>query len=88
VKKFMTELLEFIIKNLVDKPDEVKIKEIVGERATILEVSVATDDMGKIIGKQGRIAKAIRAIVKSAFDIKGQRVMVEIVENIENIENL
>ena len=56
----MTELVKFIAMSLVDKPEEVKIEEKEGDKATIIELSVAADDMGKVIGKQGRIAQAIR----------------------------
>ena len=56
----MKELLEVIARNLVDNPDAVTVKEVQGERSLVLELKVAPDDMGKVIGKQGRIAKAIR----------------------------
>ena len=59
----MKELLEVIAKNLVDNPDQVSVSEVKGERSIILELKVAPDDMGKVIGKQGRIAKAIRTVV-------------------------
>ena len=55
----MGELVKFIAMNLVDKPDEVKVEEKQGDKATIIELTVSPDDMGKVIGKQGRIAKAI-----------------------------
>jgi len=76
----MKELLEFIAKNLVDDPDAVSVTEIAGERSTILELKVASDDMGKVIGKQGRIAKAIRTVVKSAAIHENKRVVVEIIQ--------
>lgn len=60
----MKELVEVIAKFLVDNPDEVTVNEIKGEQSIILELRVAQDDMGKVIGKQGRIAKAIRTVVK------------------------
>lgn len=62
----MKELVEVIAKFLVDNPDEVTVNEIKGEQSIILELRVAQDDMGKVIGKQGRIAKAIRTVVKAA----------------------
>lgn len=74
----MKELVEYIVKELVDKPDEVKINETQGESIIILEISVATDDIGKVIGKEGRIANAIRTVVKAAASKQGKKVTVEI----------
>ena len=62
----MKELVEVIAKSLVDYPDEVVVTETENEKAIVLELRVAQSDMGKVIGKQGRIAKAIRAVVKAA----------------------
>ena len=62
----MKELVEVIAKALVDNPDEVVVTEKQEEKATVVEVHVAESDMGKVIGKQGRIAKAIRSVVKAA----------------------
>ena len=62
----MKELVEVITKALVDDPDSVEVKERMEKKTTILEVRVADTDMGKVIGKQGRIAKAIRSVVKAA----------------------
>ena len=62
----MKELVEYVAKSLVDNQDAVTVEETVGPEATILELHVAPEDMGKVIGKQGRIAKAIRAVVKAA----------------------
>ena len=76
----MKELLEIIAKALVDKPDEVSVNEIEGEKSLILELRVSTDDMGKVIGKQGRIAKAIRTVVKAAAVKENKRVVVEILQ--------
>ncbi|MDR3281918.1 MAG: KH domain-containing protein [Endomicrobium sp.] len=76
----MKELVLLIAKSLVDSPDEVKIKEIVGERTTVLELKVADSDKGKIIGKEGRIIKAIRIIVNSAFAKIDKRATIEVVE--------
>jgi predicted RNA-binding protein YlqC (UPF0109 family) len=74
----MKELVEYLVKGLVDKPEEVKISQTEGESATILEIRVAPDDAGKVIGKEGRIANAIRTIVKAAGAKSKKRVTVEI----------
>ncbi|PKM66265.1 MAG: RNA-binding protein [Firmicutes bacterium HGW-Firmicutes-2] len=74
----MKELVEVIAKALVDHPEAVVVNEVEGERSTILELKVAPDDMGKVIGKQGRIAKAIRTVVKAAATKDDKRVVVEI----------
>jgi predicted RNA-binding protein YlqC (UPF0109 family) len=76
----MKEVLEVLAKALVDSPDDVSVTEVEGERETVLELRVAGDDMGKVIGKQGRIAKAIRTVVKAAASRENKRVMVEIVD--------
>lgn len=76
----MKELLEIIARALVDYPEEVSVNEVEGENAIILELRVAKEDMGKVIGKQGRIAKAIRAVVKAAAIKENVRVVVEIVQ--------
>ncbi len=76
----MKELLESIARNLVDNPDSVSVNEIEGEKSLILELRVAEDDMGKVIGKQGRIAKAIRTVMKAAAVRTNKRVMVEIIQ--------
>ncbi|MCM0648696.1 KH domain-containing protein [Clostridium swellfunianum] len=75
----MKELVEIIAKSLVDNPDSVQVKEISGEQSLILELKVAPEDMGKVIGKQGRIAKAIRTVVKAAAIKENKRVVVEII---------
>ena len=75
----MKELVEIIAKNLVDYPDQVKVKETEGETTIIIELSVASEDMGKVIGKQGRIAKAMRTVVKSAAVKTDKKVIVEII---------
>ena len=62
----MGELVRFIAQSLVDNPEQVSVNEVQGEQSIIIELSVAPEDMGKVIGKQGRIAKAIRTIVKAA----------------------
>ncbi|MDR2939057.1 MAG: KH domain-containing protein [Clostridiales bacterium] len=76
----MKELLEVIAKNLVDNPGQVSVHEVEGEKSTILELKVAAEDMGKVIGKQGRIAKAIRTVVKAAAIHEDKRVVVEIIQ--------
>ena len=75
----MKELVEYMAKSLVDNPDKVSINEVDGEQSLILELKVAPEDMGKIIGKQGRIAKAIRTVVKAAAVKQHKRVIVEII---------
>lgn len=75
----MRELVEYIAKNLVDEPDSVRVTEREEENAFILELTVAPDDMGKVIGKQGRIAKAIRTVVKAATTKSPKKYIVEIV---------
>ena len=75
----MKQLLEHIAKALVDEPDQVSVKEVESDRLIVLELRVAENDMGKVIGKQGRIAKAIRTVVKAAATKEGKRVIVEII---------
>jgi len=74
----MRELVLFVAKSLVDNPDAVVVNETEGPEAIILELNVAPEDMGKVIGKQGRIAKAIRAVVKAATIKNSKPVFVEI----------
>ncbi len=76
----MGELVETIAKALVDNPDQVEVNEIEGTQSVIIELKVAEEDMGKIIGKQGRIAKAIRTVVKAAAIKENKRVVVEIIQ--------
>ena len=76
----MKELVEVIAKSLVDNPNEVHVNEIQGEQDLILELRVAPEDMGKVIGKQGRVAKAIRTVVKAAALNENQKVVVEIID--------
>ena len=76
----MKELLTYIARNLVDNPDAVSVTEYPGESETVLELRVAPEDMGKVIGRQGRIAKEIRTIIKSVAQRTGQKVSVEIVD--------
>ena len=74
----MKELVELIAKSQVDDPNAVEVNEVEGEKSTIIELKVAQEDMGKVIGKQGRIAKAIRTVVKAAAIKSDKRVVVEI----------
>lgn len=76
----MKELVEVIAKSLVDYPDEVNVTETENKKAIVLELRVAQSDMGKVIGKQGRIAKAIRSVVKAAASKEDKKVIVEIVQ--------
>ncbi len=76
----MKELLEYIAKSLVDYPDDVSVTEIEGDTSTVLELRVNDADMGKVIGKQGRIARSIRSVIKAAAGKERRRVVVEIVQ--------
>ncbi len=76
----MKELVEVIAKSLVDNPDEVVVTQTESEKAIVIELRVAQSDMGKVIGKQGRIAKAIRAVVKAASSKEEKKVIVEIMQ--------
>ena len=76
----MKELLKLIAKELVNDPDKVSVKQIEQGNTTVLELSVAPEDMGKVIGKKGKRAQAIRAVVKAKATLDGKRVIVDIVE--------
>ena len=76
----MKELIELIIKGIVDNPDKVEINEIIGEKSSIFEVRVDSDDIGKVIGRQGRNIKSIRTIVNAAAQKDDKRVVLEIVD--------
>ena len=76
----MKELLTYIAKNLVSDPEQVSVRQMDGDGETILELNVASEDMGKVIGRQGRIAKEIRALMRSVAQRQGIRVSVEIVD--------
>ncbi|MFR0734572.1 MAG: KH domain-containing protein [Oscillospiraceae bacterium] len=76
----MKELLLYVAKNLVDHPDAVSVTQTEGEDGTLLELRVASEDMGKVIGRQGRIAKEIRTIVKTVAQRNGERITVDIVD--------
>lgn len=75
----MKELVEILAQALVDQPEKVKVAMVEKERSCIIELSVAPEDMGKVIGKQGRIAKAIRTVVKASATKQRKKVIVEIV---------
>ncbi len=74
------DLVEYIAKSLVDQPDEVSVNIIEGEQSTILELKVAADDVGKVIGKQGRIANAVRVILSASAAKSGKHVQLEILD--------
>jgi len=76
----MKELIKFIAEALVDKPNQVEVTEVEGERTSVLELKVAKEDLGKIIGKQGRTARAIRTILAAASAKINKRVVLEIME--------
>jgi hypothetical protein len=76
----MKEFLEFIVKHLVDKPNEVQVNEIDGERTVVYELRVGQGDMGKVIGKHGKTAKSIRTLLAAAAAKSGKRAVLEILE--------
>jgi len=76
----MKELIELIAKALVDRPEDVRVVEVVGERTSVIELSVAKEDLGKVIGKQGRTARAIRTILTAASTKLKKRSVLEIIE--------
>ena len=76
----MKEVLEYMARALVDEPDAVEVTEVNGERSVILQLKVAPDDMGKVIGKRGRTVKAMRSLVRAAGSTQGVTTLVEIVE--------
>ena len=75
----MKEVLETIIKNLVDNQEAVEVKEVEGEKSIIFEVKVADGDMGKVIGRQGKIAQSIRTVMKAVANRKDKKVTVEFI---------
>ena len=75
----MRELLLSIVKELVDNPESVEVQEVVGERTTVLELKVHTDDIGKVIGRKGRIINALRVIIKSAAVKEGKIITLELI---------
>ena len=76
----MKELLEFLARSLVENPDEVRVEEIENDDMIVLRLSVAKDDVGRVIGKQGRIARALRTVVKASAVKDGKQATVEIVD--------
>lgn len=76
----MKDLVEYIAKSLVDKPSDVSVRETQGERTTIIELRVAQEDLGKVIGKEGRTARAMRIILSAAGTKMGKRCVLEILE--------
>jgi predicted RNA-binding protein YlqC (UPF0109 family) len=76
----MKELLEYLARGLVEEPDEVRVTEVREEDATVLELAVADDDYGNVIGRGGRTAAALRTVVKSGGAKRGQRVFLDIVD--------
>lgn len=80
MKNSTVELVSMMVKSLVDNPEKVDVKEISGEKSTILELRISELDRGKVIGKQGRIIKAIRTIVNAAGMKVGRKINIEIIE--------
>jgi predicted RNA-binding protein YlqC (UPF0109 family) len=76
----LKDLVEFMAKSLVDSPDEVQVNEVAGEHATVVELKVAKNDLGKVIGKQGRTARSMRTILAAASTKLNKRSVLEIVE--------
>ena len=76
----MKELLTYVAQNLVEHPEQVSVAEVEGDGETVLELRVAPEDMGKVIGRQGRIAKEIRTLIRSYAQRTGQKVSVDIVD--------
>jgi uncharacterized protein len=73
-------LILMIVKSLVDKPDEVDLQEVIGEKTTVLELRVAKEDLGKVIGKQGKTARAMRTILNATATKLKKRAVLEIIE--------
>lgn len=76
----LKDLIEFMAKALVDQPDQVEVNEIAGEQTTVVELKVAKEDLGKVIGKQGRTARSMRTILTAASTKLRKRSVLEIVE--------
>ncbi len=76
----MQELVEYIAKALVDHPDKVEVREIEGEKTTVIELKVAPEDLGKVIGRQGRTARAIRTLLAAVARKENKRAVLEILE--------
>lgn len=76
----MREFIEYIVKNLVDHPEHVKVSEIEGEKTTVFELRVGQGDLGKVIGKKGQTARSIRTLVTAVSSKRGKRAVLEILE--------
>jgi predicted RNA-binding protein YlqC (UPF0109 family) len=76
----MEELVAYVARCLVDSPDEVRVERVERDDAVVLRLHVASDDLGKVIGKQGRVARALRTLVRASGTKRGQRTLLEIVE--------
>jgi len=76
----MKEFIEFIARALVDNPDNVEVSEVEGEKTTVYELRVAQEDLGKVIGRKGQTAKAIRTLIAAVSAKKGKRALLEILE--------
>lgn len=76
----MKELVETIVKSIVDNPDDVDVKEVAGDKTTVIELRVAQPDIGKVIGKQGRTAKSIRTLLSATAMKQNKRAVLEILE--------
>ncbi len=77
----MKELIEYIVKSLVDHPDEVHVAEVAGKAGIVVELRVAPEDMGRIIGKNGRVINSIRALLQVRADKLGQQASLEVIED-------
>ena len=78
--KSLRDLVDFMARSLVDNPDEVEVNEVVGEQTTVIELSVSREDLGKVIGKQGRTAKAMRTILNAASTKLQKSSVLELIE--------
>lgn len=76
----LKDMVEFVVKKLVDHPEEVNVNEISGEQATIIELRVSPDDLGKVIGKEGRTARSLRTLIHAAATKSRKRAVLEILE--------
>lgn len=76
----MKELLEFLARSLVDRPDQVRVEEAESSNGVVLRLTVAKEDLGKVIGKQGRVARALRTVIKASAVREGKQATVEIVD--------
>lgn len=76
----LKDMVEFVVKKLVDHPDDVTVNEISGEQATIIELRVSPDDLGKVIGKEGRTARSLRTLIHAAATKSRKRAVLEILE--------